>query len=226
MHELLEWINSAPAESVYLVVIGAVLAAGLAIQIINSVLNCFLGYFMYRFWMVLIGAGLFALLPVSGRFWFDWRWGVILSLSLAMLPIGGFVFFRFYRVITAALWAFNAGGLFVVLTSFGLPPAGRPLSSLPLGVNVFVGVLLAAGVAVMVYVFVRHVIIWTTALQGGAALLMLSWTLPVVVLAVTCTVFGIILQYRLTARFYRDEPEKAKPEALAKRPPVCKRRAA
>ncbi len=245
MQELFERINSTPIESIFIAIAGAFALLGpmsiLALNLIFGGLDCFFGYFLFRVWMVLTGAVTFALLPISAWVWFDCHWGVILAGSLLMLPVGGYVFFKFYRVITATSWGIGAGALFVALTSFSLPGIA-PLSTLPLGVNIAFGILLAVGIGILSYLLMRHLIIILSAIQGGCAIMGVAGITAALISAgpkgmliaqalggavgITAAIFGIIVQYRLTARIYAPKTEDAKSKAAATRRPARKRTAA
>jgi len=241
MQELLEQIANDPAGSM----LTGFLAAGLIIEVIGALLNCFLGYFLYRIGLMICGAVMLAgPINFSGPL-LGWPMIATVPLSILLAAVGAYVFYRFYRVITTAFWAIGIGAIFVLLTSIGFEESA-PLSSLPLGVNIVFGVLLAAGIAVLVYVFVRHVIILSSALQGGLTIAVLTgimvvlpsggsvpgwnmmitgWTLAGL-LGLAFAVLGAVVQYRLTAKYYRREPEKPKSKSVVNRPPTRKRRAA
>jgi len=170
MNDLLRRLADTPAEPIVLFLV----TAAAAIHVVAALLRCFLGYFVYRVGLVLSGAILFALAPISLGVHWGWSWQLMLAAAVPALAVGGYVFCRFYRVITAAGVFFGAAAAFVIMTSLGPPPRVAAVSSLPLGVNVAFGVLLGLGCSILAYLFVRGFIVVASALDGGVSLALLA----------------------------------------------------
>ncbi len=221
-------------------------AMALAYPVYQALLECFLGYFVVRFGMVLAGiatlAAASALLVLRLHPQSHWA----LPLTVAVLPgaLGGYVFYRYYRAVLSA-WAFcAAGGGFVAVVSFEAVP-GFARSSLPLGVNVAFGIVVGLGFAVLAYLAARHIIVVASGLAGGFtvayfALVLLAeernasslpwqaYSPAAVVLAAlggaVLSAAGICVQYRLLQRLARPAAGPAPRAARARQPAYGKAR--
>ncbi len=176
----------------------------LMVVLVAGLLNCFLGYKLLRLWVTLVGL----IVGGIGGFFVGYRYldlDMILNVILAGVAA---------LVVAAAAFYIYKAGIFLLCGAIGMVIGIyviHPRSSLAF----FICLMIAVGVGALGIVFVKPIVIVTTAVQGGLTaglalvqLLYLQQTIYGDLLGIGIVVLGLLFQILTNLHHKRDDDDE------------------